>query len=400
MLPLERTTILVCGLTAGFASAMLLTSARRMMFCAGAAGLVLVGLTIYLVLRQKGSKAGGMAALFGLTLLGLLTITRTVQADDGGFIEFGGSLIDWLSSPGGIETLLRSLAAGGGLLGGLMAGFSADDLNDLLEGMTLEDLQTLMDLYEGAQSLGDMVDNPFTSFGGGDGPGICPGMGVPNYWVNTASLNLVIRDTFFQYKNYGIPLVFTITYNSNPSPSRAFGKNWRFSFNWEVEEKGDYIYLWKGSGQRLAYHLPAGGAAGSQGQPQEALRAGGQRGRLWDYGTSWVYVELSSGLNYRFDKAAGQGGALLTSISDRNANTLKVDRNPNRSIRSLTDPAGRVDSFHARRRRAVHRDDLPGRAAGRIPVRQFREAGADDRLPGNRFELRVRRGKPGGPVDR
>jgi tetratricopeptide (TPR) repeat protein len=49
----------------------------------------------------------------------------------------------------------------------------------------------------------------------GAGPGKCARMGLPRYWINTATRSLVLSDTDFAYQGLGPPINLTRTYNSN-----------------------------------------------------------------------------------------------------------------------------------------------------------------------------------------
>ncbi|MCJ7625265.1 MAG: hypothetical protein MUO76_17345, partial [Anaerolineaceae bacterium] len=80
-----------------------------------------------------------------------------------------------------------------------------DDVGDL----------SVMDNFVNPPVLdGGMADNPFTVFDGGDGANLCDiPYGLPNYWVNTATLQLYMEDTIFTYQGLGPALRFTISYN-------------------------------------------------------------------------------------------------------------------------------------------------------------------------------------------
>ena len=51
--------------------------------------------------------------------------------------------------------------------------------------------------------LGDPGDNPYTVFRGGEATGKCTRSNLPNYWVNTANLNLVVQATDFASTGIG-----------------------------------------------------------------------------------------------------------------------------------------------------------------------------------------------------
>ena len=68
---------------------------------------------------------------------------------------------------------------------------------------------------------GDPADFPLTEFYRGNVPE--HRLGLPNYWVNTSNLNLVIVDRISGYKGLGPALQFTLTYNSRSGENGRFG---------------------------------------------------------------------------------------------------------------------------------------------------------------------------------
>ena len=72
---------------------------------------------------------------------------------------------------------------------------------------------------------GSQTDYPMTEFYHGKEPE--HRLGLPNYWVNTSNLNLIIEDRISFYKGLGPAIQFTLTYNSL---SRERGVRFRLAF--------------------------------------------------------------------------------------------------------------------------------------------------------------------------
>lgn len=164
--------------------------------------------------------------------------------------------------------------------------------------------------------------------------------GLPNYWVNTSSLALIIQDTIFRYQGIGPIIAGTLIYHSGSSISGLFGVKWRFSYESDIRINGSTISVTRGSGQIVRYtrsQLPA-----QPGQPVEMVPLDNQFDRLLDYGTHWLYIEKKTFLMYRYDKAAGSPRSLLSAISDANGNTVRLRYSPAGILESVTDAAGRT----------------------------------------------------------
>ncbi|WP_418790274.1 RHS repeat-associated core domain-containing protein [Phosphitispora sp. TUW77] len=328
-----------------------------------------LGVLILIVLAVvKNKKAASGAILFILTS-GAILYAPEILAHDGGVYEAGG-WGNWLSSQGALTAVLYGLppaiasaiaaAIGLGAGSGISLGdvdfepwqdeageppaeeISDEDMTDNLtdDEMNIGDVPIDISLLQGGPQ-----ENPFTSLFGGDGPGICQDMGLPNYWINTATLNLVIEDTFFKSKGTGPAVNLKISYNSNPGIYGMMGRSWRFAYDSSIEEQNGTILVIKGSGQILPYKIldnDIGNLVAAESQPIELISSAGNYDRLLDYGRYWLFIEKRSRLVYRYDKVPGTGLARLTRIQDYNNNGIDLSYNQDGTLGSIRDAAGRV----------------------------------------------------------
>lgn len=167
-------------------------------------------------------------------------------------------------------------------------------------------------------------------------------MGLPNYWVNTANLNLSVEDTVYTYRGLGPRITLKLSYNSAPGKPGMFGRNWRFCYDSVIELMSDRFLVWKGSGQRLSFRRAVSPASPTPEAPVEALTLEGSRDRLFDYGEYLVWVESESHLCYRYETLSGGDRARLASITDQNGNTVKLTYDPDGCLHFVTDAAGRA----------------------------------------------------------
>ncbi len=104
-------------------------------------------------------------------------------------------------------------------------------------------------------------DYPNTLFDAEDGP---PNrIGLPQYRVNTASLNLVLESTLFYATTLCSPLNFKLVYNSKPTADGAaeiglFGKNWKFRYESAVGRFGQEAQVFAGGGRNHIFTTPNG----------------------------------------------------------------------------------------------------------------------------------------------
>ncbi|MFC1999520.1 RHS repeat-associated core domain-containing protein, partial [Chloroflexota bacterium] len=315
-----------------------------------------------LMVAQQGQKSMTTAVLLGFFIILFVVCTQNAYADDGGWLEAGGTFSDWIQSEGATKAIMMGLPAAlgaliGALLGGAVGGLgSAESVIQQLAEQGLIDTTG-----DGLNLLGGKDDNPYTVHSGGNGSGIC---GLPNYWVNTATLGLVVQDTIFRSGGLGPPIAFTLTYNSFAGNSGMFGNKWQFSYESFIDEIGGDVLLWKGSGQRLRYR--PGSPANQQGPsaPLEALSLDARFDRLLDYGEYWLFIEKATRLMYRYDKSPGTNFSRLAGVSDYNGNTAQILYSGDGTIRSITDAAGRDTRFtYDGNRRCISLTVADGRSA-------------------------------------
>jgi RHS repeat-associated protein len=350
---------------------------------------VFLVLAVLLVQRKIGAKP--VIVLLGLLFVHALssTMLRTVWAHDGGWSEGGGTLRTWLNSPGATALILSGARPGilgivGALIGGIFGGLTNSILS--VGGLTVG---AIGPIAVGAQAhvpagtiplaappgapqtpggqvganapatsgvwawnpalAGGPGDNPQIAHEGGQGPGRC-GPGLPNYWVNTATLGLSIQDTIMAWEGHGPRIALKLSYNMGDRRTGVFGQGWRFAYESRVEHRGAEAHLWKGSGQRLVFRVGASNASASA--PVEAIPEPGQHDRLLDYGAYWLYLPKAERLMYRYDKSPGSMLGYLTGIADMNGNVVQLRYASDGTLESLTDDAGRpvTVSYDAHRR--------------------------------------------------
>ncbi|MGD9974247.1 MAG: RHS repeat-associated core domain-containing protein [Desulfatirhabdiaceae bacterium] len=171
-------------------------------------------------------------------------------------------------------------------------------------------------------------------------------MGLPRYWANTSTRNLVIDDTDLTYSGLGPQIAMTRTLNSNPKKIGMFGNGWTFSYEstimtYYMDEIHKRAYLKKGSSEELLYSsdtLP----------PSKMIPPEGIYDMLTDLGTEiYLLEEKDTRHVYRYEDDPNQHNAsrYLTSITDKNGNAVTITYNDNSTIQSITDAAGRKTSF-------------------------------------------------------
>ena len=190
---------------------------------------------------------------------------------------------------------------------------------------------------------GSPTDYPMTVFYNGKEPE--HRLGLPNYWVNTSNLNLIIDDRISFYKGLGPAIRFTLTYNSLSRQRNQFGYGWSFSFESSLYEEGNMILLKKGSGQNLRFRSSLPPGSGSETTSVEAVNLSNNGDRLLDYGTHWLYLPKGARLSYRYMRIKGKGILPLHSICDFDGNIVVLEYSSDGAIRSITDAAGRVTRF-------------------------------------------------------
>jgi len=112
---------IIAGMILGFGGATILPFIR-FLGCAGS--LILIGIAIALILMQKNKPTAGIAVILLGTLISFALAATPVLADDGGWIEAGGTFSDWIGSDGAIIAVAHGVPPSVGTLIGVIAGSS------------------------------------------------------------------------------------------------------------------------------------------------------------------------------------------------------------------------------------------------------------------------------------
>ena len=330
------------GLAGGFFLAGLLGTNFWVTF-----GFAFLSILAFVLLYVTGTpKIAALLALVGGGGALFLLDSTTVYAwcEGASLSQVGGSWIDWWGmNNADLVRRLGIIPALSSFLGGILG--SAAAVIPGIPGMdsgAREGIPVIINLPMSPAGFGPPGDNPYTDFSGGDGPAGCSRFGLPNYWVNTATLNLVVQDTVFSSRGQGPPVNLTMTFNSGARTKGIFGWGWNFSYEWTLEENGSQIVVHKGSGQGLSYTV---NTSGTPEQPSELLPPSGISHRLISYGDYWLYLEKGSRYFYRFDRVPGTSLARLTAIKDYYGQKVQLSYNDGGNIGSVTDVSGRVISF-------------------------------------------------------
>lgn len=360
--------VLIAGATLGFFAALVLPRLDIVGY-AGTAALLIAAWLIGRPRVQGGPSAPGntsttamLVVSISVVLVGLLA--RRALGDDGGWDEAGGDLVDWLRSGGAVSAVLHGIPAALGAAVGFGLGLSAGHLPGQRQRRSRGEEHP--EPLECPIYHGGIDDSPFTVFDRPVGQCRCERSGLPDYWVNTATLNLVVRHTVLAYKGLGPMVSLTHTYNSVCQVGGMFGTGWRFQYESTVQRTGDMLYLWKGSGQRVDYRPRTDSPDADPDHPVEAAGVRAGTDHLLDYGSHWQYFEKSTRMTYRYEKLPEpEGSARLTSVSDLHGNTLTVSYGEDGVMSRIVDAAGRAIAFERNSDRLCTTIALPdGRSAG------------------------------------
>lgn len=207
--------------------------------------------------------------------------------------------------------------------------------------------------------------NTVNIIGTGPGSNSCPGL--PNYAINTATLNLFVSDKVCMYPGRGPQLAMTHAYNTGSTENSMFGRSWRFAYEYVIASTASGATLKKGSGQELNF---TGSTVTS---PSVLTPPTGHYDSLTWMGGYWLWVEKDTHWTYRFDKAvindtASETRFRLTSITDLNNNKLTLTYTANNVIERITDATGRITIFSYDSNNRVTRMDA---ANGRFASYQY-----------------------------
>lgn len=176
----------------------------------------------------------------------------------------------------------------------------------------------------------------------GEGLGTCSSQGLPVYWVNTATLNLVVKDTDFAYKSIGPDISMTRVYNLDPTYVGMFGRSWSFAYESSLFVSPGGAFVQYGDGTGAVFLGDVSGA--TELAPVELQNSDGIYDRLYTYGTYWILKSKQRRRDYRYDLISGV--YRLTRITDRNGNAVVIAYHTDGTIQSVTDAAGRTTTFH------------------------------------------------------
>lgn len=202
--------------------------------------------------------------------------------------------------------------------------------------------------------LGSSWDYPYTLFDSEDGP--VRRIGLPQYRVNTSSLNLLLEGTLFNMKTTGAPVDLRLVYNSSPVKDSStaiglFGKNWRMRYESVIGAFGTEAMVITGGGRSLMFSTPNGEdlSTATPGSPLTLLPPDGIFDELKYFGPGqyFEYKEKDTKRVNRYGVSDAIGAVWrLTRITDRNGQqvNLSVD-GTNGRIASITDPSSRTVSF-------------------------------------------------------
>lgn len=200
--------------------------------------------------------------------------------------------------------------------------------------------------------LGSTWDFPYTVF---DSDGGSPRkIGLPEYRVNTSSLNLLLEGTLFSMPTLGAPVSIHLVYASSPVADGSagigiFGKNWHCQYESVVGQFGPDARMVTPGGRTLLFTTPDGSDLSAATSPVTLSRPAGVFDDLiFTPGAGFQFKEKRTRVTYQYGVAGGEGNSLwrLTKIVDRNNNATNLSVNASSGrVNSITDPSLRTVSF-------------------------------------------------------
>ncbi|UMZ73692.1 RHS repeat-associated core domain-containing protein [Natranaerofaba carboxydovora] len=363
--------LVITGMAGGFLLAGLMRAGAILLFVAC---LLSIGAVVFLKNKEHQRFALSIIFLGG----GLLFLEQQAMAYcEGGSYSQAGSWSDWWGSENAdLVRQLGLLPAGstflGGILGGLtsaispgLAGSSIVGQGDIQVSEPLAQDVSSTEVSDYSIDLGELNspifnggpgDNPNIEYSGGNGPSRCSINGLPNYYINTSNLGLVIQDTIYSYNGAGPKIDLTITYNSNDTKtSGMFGNGWSFAYDSYIYFENNKATLRRGSGQELIWQIGQigdGSHASSQTfayipdhSPIELIPSPGNFDRLLLYQDHWLYIEKSTSYIYYYQlNNEGEKNSLL-SIMDYNGNKVILEYDNNGNLSRLKDASSREITF-------------------------------------------------------
>jgi RHS repeat-associated protein len=218
--------------------------------------------------------------------------------------------------------------------------------NPDLTGRTGDWEKTIINL---PSTLGLAQDNNSTAFAFSEKPP--EKIGLPDYQVNTATLNLVLEGTLFWMKTKGHPISLGLTYNADHTlPGGMFGEGWRMGYetNIDIGCNGKSVKLRKGSGQVLTFESKTDLTLPDLSYPIQVIPPKDNFDRMKVYADYIEWWKKSTKTTYKYTKPTGGGlhKYYLTEFKDNNNNTVTLDVNlENGLIKSIKGPSGRQITF-------------------------------------------------------
>jgi RHS repeat-associated protein len=194
--------------------------------------------------------------------------------------------------------------------------------------------------------LGDPGDNPYTVFRGGEATVKCARGNLPNYWVNTANLNLVVQATDFASTGIGPAVNLTRTYNSRSNVTGPFGPGWTTPYESFIDMYCGGAYLVNRNSGKMLYFTAPGDLCGAGGGTVEMTAPKGFLDKLTYYGSYFELLEKGTGFKYRYDVHDEVSQAWLTSITDPNGKALRMNYDGSANIQKITDAAERATIYN------------------------------------------------------
>jgi RHS repeat-associated protein len=203
--------------------------------------------------------------------------------------------------------------------------------------------------------LGASWDYPYTVFDSDESAD--RRIGLPQYRVNTSSLNLLLEGTLFHMATPGAPVNLRLVYTSSRVPDGdsdigLFGKNWRLRYESRIGQFGKEALLLTGGGRLHQFVTPHGEdlSSATPGSPITLLPPDGVFDQLIFHGPGqhFEYKEKDTKRTYRYGVSGGPGNALwrLTQVTDQNGNQLNLNvTGSNGRINSITDASSRSVAF-------------------------------------------------------
>lgn len=194
---------------------------------------------------------------------------------------------------------------------------------------------------------GGAADNPYTVIDRSEQES--GRIGLPDYRVNTASLDLVVQGTLFSMNTRAVPIAIRLTYNASPSRiTGVLGKGWRLNYESFILFGAQSAQVHLGGGKVLEYTSATALLTSHQTSPLELSPPPRTFDRLLFYGDYWLLKDRKSKITRRYDLSTvgGVNIAYLTALEDRSGNTVTLDVNlANGLSNAITGPAGRSVTF-------------------------------------------------------